>query len=369
MTITSINELSEWKIFICCIITSLLTGIITTYINKRIYESQHKHTTNNSNSNHVQQTTSNHKNNKDNIITNNTNNKHIHNGQQKLPIPPAPKNIPSTTAILTKSIHTSPQPYIASPNNNNNVLSDSKNSHSEHLHLINQVVTSYPDQIARKISIHNSPNSNNNDNNNSFIENKIDMKSNNDNITKERIVIVSFKLPINVSKLDNNRWHIEFENEMSFLSNLRILETNNNKYEIVFVGWPGIYCANNNEEESLEDALYNLNKYRCYPIFLNKTQVELAYDTFCKSILWPRFHYQMCINDNGEFGLNYQIAWKSYCDLNCKYAKKSLVANNDNDNDNDNDNEIDSYIWFHDYHLLMAAQFVKKDSYICKCGL
>ncbi len=50
-----------------------------------------------------------------------------------------------------------------------------------------------------------------------------------------RIVIVSFKLPIIVTKrLDNNNgWHIEFENELSFLSNLRIL---GDKYEIVFVG-------------------------------------------------------------------------------------------------------------------------------------
>ena len=148
---------------------------------------------------------------------------------------------------------------------------------------------------------------------------------------------------------------------------LRILQLNpSSKYEIVFVGWPGLFC-DAEDQESLEDVLTHLPSFRCYPIFLTKACVELAYDIFCKHMLWPSFHYQMYTNDGGEFGMKYQSSWKAYCDLNQQYAAKACVATEVQYMQNLHKNE--SYIWFHDYHLLMAAQWIKKNCFQAKCGL
>ena len=290
--------------------------------------------------------------------SNNINNQQMNNNNK---IPPAPKDIPPAHVMITKPVIM--QPHIDHP----------QNSHSQKFHEINEVVTNYPDQIGRKITLDgniSSPDIHNDDSKDNDINYHI--QSDHDKMTsdklqeKSRIVVVSFKLPIIVDKLEDGSWKIEFKNEQSFLSNLRSLELNNrDKYEVVFVGWPGIFC-NTEDQESLEYALSHLSSFRCYPIFLSKTCVELAYDTFCKTMLWPSFHYQLSNNDGGEFGMKYQSSWKAYCDLNQQYAAKACVATEVVTNISQ---KHESYIWFHDYHLLMAAQFVKKNYYQAKCGL
>eukprot|EP01084_Bolivina_argentea_P037689 69695_1 len=174
---------------------------------------------------------------------------------------------------------------------------------------LNEEILKFPDQSGSRVTSSSSLS---------------DMSSKSMTLKKENIIIVCYKLPIEC-KYNSERcsWDIEWNDMRNILSNFRMLRSN--EYEVSFVGWPGVSCGNREEEESLEDTLYRA-KYRCYPIFVSERQINDCYKVFCRSILWPLFHYKM---PAASFGVDYERYWQSYVGLNVLYAQKACLCATD----------------------------------------
>jgi trehalose 6-phosphate synthase/phosphatase len=86
-----------------------------------------------------------------------------------------------------------------------------------------------------------------------------------------------------------------------------------------------------------------MEKAKCASVSLTEKDVELFYGGFSNNTIWPLFHYF------GEYTVIKQEYWKSYVEVNRKFAKvilKNLKAGDK--------------IWVHDYHLLLLPQMLKE---------
>ena len=96
------------------------------------------------------------------------------------------------------------------------------------------------------------------------------------------VIVVSYYLPVLVSKNINGSWHVEWDNE-----SLLALKTDIRVTRIGTVRYPGGFVPKD-ERDALTTAL---ESFGCVPIFLDPPgQHDLFYNTFCKQTLWPIFH-------------------------------------------------------------------------------
>ncbi|KAH8698279.1 putative alpha,alpha-trehalose phosphate synthase subunit TPS3 [Talaromyces proteolyticus] len=93
--------------------------------------------------------------------------------------------------------------------------------------------------------------------------------------------------------------------------------------------------------ETLED------EYQSLPVFVNDSDFDGHYTHFCKTILWPVFHYQ--IPDNPKSKAYEDHSWIYYVKLNEAFAQ--CIAKNWKRGD---------AIWVHDYHLLLVPAMLRK---------
>jgi trehalose-6-phosphate synthase len=124
------------------------------------------------------------------------------------------------------------------------------------------------------------------------------------------VVIVSFFLPVIISKNDNGLWTATWdtENILSFQTNLR-------------VSWIGIVrhseISGPLDEASIAEALLPL---RCFPVFLDNRKYHDFYDIFCKQILWPVLHHVAgvygTINDAHTSVKREGSVWLNYMQVN-----------------------------------------------------
>lgn len=93
--------------------------------------------------------------------------------------------------------------------------------------------------------------------------------------------------------------------------------------------------------ERLEDV------YNSLTVFVNDCDFDGHYTHFCKSILWPVFHYQ--IPDNPKSKAYEDHSWIYYVKLNQAFAER--IAKNWKRGD---------AIWVQDYHLLLVPAMLRK---------
>ncbi|KAJ5166616.1 uncharacterized protein N7482_005397 [Penicillium canariense] len=93
--------------------------------------------------------------------------------------------------------------------------------------------------------------------------------------------------------------------------------------------------------EKLED------EYNSLTVFVNDGDFDGHYTHFCKTILWPVFHYQ--IPDNPKSKAYEDHSWIYYVKLNEEFAKR--IAKNWKRGDS---------IWVQDYHLLLVPAMLRK---------
>ncbi|EED21711.1 alpha,alpha-trehalose phosphate synthase subunit TPS3, putative [Talaromyces stipitatus ATCC 10500] len=93
--------------------------------------------------------------------------------------------------------------------------------------------------------------------------------------------------------------------------------------------------------ETLED------KYSSLAVYVSDTDFDGHYSHFCKTILWPVFHYQ--IPDNPKSKAYEDHSWVYYVKLNEAFAQR--IAKNWRRGD---------AIWIHDYHLLLVPAMLRK---------
>ena len=93
--------------------------------------------------------------------------------------------------------------------------------------------------------------------------------------------------------------------------------------------------------EKLEDD------YETLTVFVNDKDFDGHYSHYCKSMLWPVFHYQ--IPDSPKSKAYEDHSWKYYVKVNQAFAER--VAKNYKRGDT---------VWVHDYHLLLVPSLLRK---------
>ena len=149
-------------------------------------------------------------------------------------------------------------------------------------------------------------------------------------------IIVSNRLPIQVTKLDNS-----FE----FTSTSGGLATGMNSVhkgqESLWIGWPGI------NDDDIDKKIWaplkkSLKKDGYSPVSLNSKEIEDFYYGLSNKSLWPLFHYFI------EFSVFNEKQWNSYIKVNQKFAE-SVIKNI----------QKGDTVWIHDYQLLLCPKMIK----------
>ncbi|MBA3957564.1 MAG: trehalose-6-phosphate synthase [Parachlamydiaceae bacterium] len=154
---------------------------------------------------------------------------------------------------------------------------------------------------------------------------------------KERLIIVSNRLPIVLSK--------EKEGTLKAIPGTGGLVTAlapilKNRGGL-WIGWPGSVDSQELmkvlEEENRKSGLL------LHPIFLSDEEIKLYYEGFANEIIWPLFHD---LQSECHFDPRY---WQMYQQVNRKFAEG--IQNKLKPNDS---------LWVHDYHLMLVGQELRK---------
>ena len=150
-----------------------------------------------------------------------------------------------------------------------------------------------------------------------------------------RTIVVSNRLPIKISNLDKS---FEFSSTSGGLATgMKSIHKKNN---FLWIGWPGI------DKKSLGNNLAKaeklLHKKNYIPVFLRKKEINDFYYGTSNEALWPLFHYFL------EFSIFNKSHWKSYVNVNKKFAKSVIKYANKGD-----------IVWVHDYQLLLCPRMIK----------
>ncbi len=163
-----------------------------------------------------------------------------------------------------------------------------------------------------------------------------------------RVIIVSNRLPIVISKKENNHWTIESGSGGLVTAMAPVLKNRGG----VWIGWPG--TTQENIEVEIDQLINNTLKdtgYQLKPVYLSAHEVEMYYKGFSNEVIWPLFHdFQSYCN----FNLDY---WNTYKDVNQKFAK--TIHSNSSGKD---------FIWIHDYHLIYIAKHLREIGNQSKLG-
>lgn len=102
-------------------------------------------------------------------------------------------------------------------------------------------------------------------------------------------------------------------------------------------------------EEGIKDSISDRleSSFESLTVFVNDSDFDGHYLHFCKTILWPVFHYQ--IPDNPKSKAYEDHSWVYYRTVNQAFADK-IVRNW----------KRGDVVWIHDYHLLLVPAMVRK---------
>lgn len=149
-------------------------------------------------------------------------------------------------------------------------------------------------------------------------------------------IIVSNRLPIQLTKLDNS---FEFTPTSGGLATG--MNSVHKGQESLWIGWPGI---NNDEidKKTWAPLKKSLKREGYFPVSLNHKEIEDFYYGLSNKSLWPLFHYFI------EFSVFDEKQWKSYQEVNQKFADSVLLNIEEGDT-----------VWIHDYQLLLCPKMIK----------
>lgn len=154
--------------------------------------------------------------------------------------------------------------------------------------------------------------------------------------TDKRILIISNRLPITVSSRNGRlNYHSSTGGLVTGLGSFY------KRHKSIWIGWPGIASeVVQGQEEKIKKRLSSEN---CYPVFLNKADIDDFYYGFCNKTLWPLFHYFPL------YAVYDECLWKTYIKVNEVFGDiVTQIANRDD------------IIWVHDYHLMLLPNIVRK---------
>ena len=107
----------------------------------------------------------------------------------------------------------------------------------------------------------------------------------------------------------------------------------------IWIGWDGTTAGHFHKKLFQKES--SRIGYRLIPVSLTSQQVELYYEGFSNTTLWPLFHDFL---DRCQFQPE---TWEMYCRVNQKFAQETLEQSSPQD-----------LIWVQDYHLLLVGKFL-----------
>jgi trehalose 6-phosphate synthase/phosphatase len=108
-----------------------------------------------------------------------------------------------------------------------------------------------------------------------------------------------------------------------------------------WIGWPGVATDSYSPDE-FKEINRILNDEGCETVPLSEEEVHTFYEGFCNRTIWPLFHYfPQYVDYSPEF-------WKSYVEVNQKFADKALEVIKEGD-----------FVWVHDYQLMLVPGMIK----------
>ncbi|MDX1777786.1 MAG: trehalose-6-phosphate synthase [Thermodesulfobacteriota bacterium] len=111
-----------------------------------------------------------------------------------------------------------------------------------------------------------------------------------------------------------------------------------------WIGWDGTTGGHFHKKLFLKES--SRIGYRLIPVSLTNQQVELYYEGFSNTTLWPLFHDFL---DRCQFQPE---TWEMYCKINQKFAQVTLEQSSAQD-----------LIWVQDYHLLLVGKYLSQQKY------
>src|SRR5262245_54124088 len=131
---------------------------------------------------------------------------------------------------------------------------------------------------------------------------------------RQRLVIVSNRLPFTLNR-EGDEWRFVpsvgglATGLRSFLEHLPDMNLPVKDY--LWVGWPGVTVADDQKEIVTGRSC---REFHSVPVFLGEQEIELFYQGFCNSTIWPLFHY---------FPMNAQynaLHWQQYVGVNQSFC-------------------------------------------------
>ncbi len=152
-----------------------------------------------------------------------------------------------------------------------------------------------------------------------------------------RTIIISNRLPVKIQKdKDDNLVFKPSEGGLATGLGSIYKEGDN-----VWIGWPGMYFKNKEEQKEVEAEL---EKENMRGVSLTPEEIKLYYEGFSNETLWPTFHYF------NQYALYKKSYWQAYEKVNKKFCEAVLKVARDGDT-----------IWVHDYQLLLLPDLIRKE--------
>ncbi|MFP4060483.1 MAG: bifunctional alpha,alpha-trehalose-phosphate synthase (UDP-forming)/trehalose-phosphatase [Bacteroidales bacterium] len=152
-----------------------------------------------------------------------------------------------------------------------------------------------------------------------------------------KLIIASDRLPLSIKK-ENNQLAI-VDRIGGFASGLHNFHM---EHKSLWVGWPGLENETITKEE-INQVHEELEKNRCYPVYLSPRDISEYYSGFCSKTLWPLFHY---FSQHSTFRV---LFWNAYKRVNKIFANRIAELYKPGD-----------YIWIHDYHLMLVPDMLRQ---------
>jgi trehalose 6-phosphate synthase/phosphatase len=170
--------------------------------------------------------------------------------------------------------------------------------------------------------------------------------------SNDGVVIVSYFLPVIMSKSAEGEWSATWDEENILSFNLPVRAT-----------WIGSVRYNGaaipvEDEEKVTEVLAQLN---CNPIFINQTVHHQFYEIFCKQNLWLLMHLISDVYgpvDTVEIGAkSQQDLWYTYITVNNIFRDKLIEVYHTGD-----------LVWIHGFHLMLLPSFIRRRLQQAKIG-
>jgi len=180
--------------------------------------------------------------------------------------------------------------------------------------------------------------------------------------SEDRVVVVSYFLPVILHLSEEGEWTAEWDNEniLSLQADISSRAMNRAMDKISWVG-TARYQGAAVPQEHEQAVSYVLTSMHCFPVYVSESMHHQFYDVFCKQQLWMILHHVADVygplNQNDIGAKAQQELWYTYSTVNRMFKEKVVEAYSHGD-----------LIWIHGFHLMLLPSFLRRVISVAKIG-